>query len=52
MFIDREGINMDFRGGGGDQVGCLNLQITPFNEKTPDSLKRFCANPKSRLPGG
>ena len=52
MIADRKGINMDFRGGGGDQMGCLDLKIPPFNEKTSYGLDRLGTNPEGRLPGG
>jgi len=42
---------MDFRWGGGYDVGCINLEVALFNKKTPDSLDNFGAQPEVLLLG-
>ena len=35
-----DGIDMDFRGRSGDEVGCFNLQIAVINEEYPYGVNK------------
>jgi hypothetical protein len=41
-----DGIDMDFRGRSGDEVGCLNLQISVINEEHAYGVNKTGAQPK------
>jgi hypothetical protein len=46
-----DGVNMDFRGRGRDQVGCLDLQVSMIDKKGPYGLDNRGAQPQAGFLG-
>jgi hypothetical protein len=46
-----DGVNMDFRGGGRDQVGRLDLQVSTVDKKGPYGLDNRGTQPQAGFLG-